>query len=1107
MPSVTKHRALADRWAVAKPAERANAQSYIIELCDALAVEPPRPAGSGYEFEFAIKLTTRDGTEAQGFVDCYKEGHFVLEAKDYEEGRSNDVLLRKAYGQARTYAAHDPSGVAPPYLMVLDVGKTLLVWDRWAGTFGGFAAARRIDLTRLHERAEDAALLADIWTNPSLRDPRTMSQAVTKDIARHLAELAASLEDREFDQERVARFLMRAVFTMFAEDVGLLPDEPFRRLLHDVAIPAPDEFPGAAEELWRAMDEGRRFGFRKLLRFNGHFFKDAEALPLSREDLAILLEASKADWSKVEPTIFGTLLTRALDPVERHRLGAEYTPPEFIERLVRPTIEEPVRERWTAVQAEVLQLRESKKAKDREKAEKRLLEFHEWLRSLKVLDPACGSGNFLYLAMHALKRVELEILQELSDVRGGALELRIQEVDPSQFYGIEVKPWAREIAELTLWIGFHQFWRQHHGNVQPDEPLLRDTGTLECRDAVLSWTEVRHDPDRDRRDATPRIPHTVTGRLVPDPEARIAYIEHLGAAPASWPEADFIIGNPPYLGKGRQRELLGDGYVEAVRAAYPEIPDGADYVMYWWYRMAEAVRSGRTLRGGLITTNSITQSQNREVLALEDQRGARVSWAIADHVWYEGGDGAEVRVAMTVVAKDPPSARLVTVERVERVRGHVPITGERLVPRLNVDLTATADVPTAAGQPLLANAGLSINGFMLGGGGFVLEATEAERILAREAKYHDVIRHYRDGSDLATRPSGHYVIDFGLKSEEEAKEYPLAYEIVRTRVYPDRRNNPRPSYARYWWRFSDPRKSLREALKGMTRYVATTETSKYRVFQFVPGHAAPDHMVVAIASDDAFLLGVLSSSIHVTWALAAGGRMGVRHTPRYNKKLCFDPFPVADPRLDARARVVATAERLSAHRQEAISGDASVTMRTMYEVLAKLRDGRSLTERERRVHDAAACGVLRDFHETLDAAVAEAYGWSWPLSEPEVLERLVALHDQRAIEERGGRVRWLRSDYQAQRFSGNSEREHPGFDLPKVEQRDLIPAPWPRDVVAQITLLRQLVATGPTSVDDALRRFSGAPRAIVARHLETLDILGEVRLVAGDRYAAALAAA
>ncbi len=225
------------------------------------------------------------------------------------------------------------------------------------------------------------------------------------------------------------------------------------------------------------MDHGKRFGYLKILLFNGHFFKDAKALPLDRKDLAVLLEAARKDWSDVEPAIFGTLLTRALDPKERHRLGAEYTPPEFIARLVRPTVEEPIRERWAAVQAEVLQLREGKGPKRKKAAEECLRDFHAWLRELRFLDPACGSGNFLYVTMHTVKRVEVEVLNELANLTGNR-ELRFQEVDPSQFYGIEVSPWAREIAELTLWIGFHQFWRRAHGDVQPEQPILRDTGTL-----------------------------------------------------------------------------------------------------------------------------------------------------------------------------------------------------------------------------------------------------------------------------------------------------------------------------------------------------------------------------------------------------------------------------------------------------------------------------------------------------------------------------------------------------------------------------------------------------------------------------------------------------
>ena len=389
----------------------------------------------------------------------------------------------------------------------------------------------------------------------------------------------------------------------------------------------PDRFARTLEALWQAMDTGGMFGYESLLRFNGHFFQSAEALPLTRDEISLLLEASKADWSEVEPTIFGTLLTRALDPVERHRLGAEYTPRAFIERIVRPTVEEPVRERWTAVQAEVVQLTATGKAKDKTTAEQRVRGFLDWMHGLRVLDPACGSGNFLYVTMHVLKEIEHEAVREL-EVLTGHPELRMQEIGPQNFLGIEVKPWAREIAELTLWIGFHQFWKRHHA-VQPPEPVLQDTGTLELRDAVLAWDGVRHVPERDRPDPRASVVHSVTGKLVPDADARLDYMEHLAAQPAAWPAADFIVGNPPYLGDKRQREAFGDGYVDALRAAYPALPAGIDYVMYWWYLAAEAVCCGRTIRAGLITTNTITQKQNRAVVQAAAERGCHVVWAVS----------------------------------------------------------------------------------------------------------------------------------------------------------------------------------------------------------------------------------------------------------------------------------------------------------------------------------------------------------------------------------------------------------------------------------------------------------------------------------------------
>jgi hypothetical protein len=1102
-------RALRDRWADTKAAERANAQSYLRELCEALGVPSPQPAGSGYEFELPVKLVTRDGTETQGFVDCYKAGHFILEAKDVQGGAS-DVALRRAYGQARQYAAHDPSGMAPPYLLVLDVAKTLLVYHRWGGTYQGFAAGHRIDLATLDQRRADIDLLRDIWTAPAKRDPRQHAQAVTKEIAAKLATLAGALEDRGFEPERVARFLMRVVFSCFAEDIDLLPREAFRQTVQRAGVEGdPVKFQRALETLWHAMDEGEMFGFESLLRFNGHFFKNAEALPLEKADIVLVLEAARADWKDVEPTIFGTLLTRALDPVERHRLGAEYTPRAFIERLVRPTVEEPVRERWTAVQVDVLQLRETGKPKDRAAAEQRLRDFLGWMHGLRVLDPACGSGNFLYVTMHVLKDIEYEVVRELEGLTGRH-ELRMEEIGPANFLGIEIKPWAREIAELTLWIGFHQFWKRHHA-VQPPEPVLMDTGTLELRDAVLAWDAVRHVPEKDRLDPTPRIIHPVTGELVPDPMAMLPYMEHVGARPAPWPEADFIVGNPPYLGSNRQREVFGDGYVTALRGAYPELPDSADYVTYWWRRAADAVASGRAIRAGLITTNSITQAQNREVIAEAATRGARVTWAIADHVWYDGADSAAVRVAMTVISKNPPNARLVRVEAVDRASDGVVVIGEVRVLRLNADLTAHADVAGAARHPLHANKSIAHRGVCLVGEGFVLSAEEAQRLVAQEPTYSDVIRPLRNGKDITARARGVFVIDFGLRSEHEAMRYAVPFDIVRSLVKPAREANNDRGRAANWWRFGRTNEHLRSAIAGLPRYIATSMTSKHRTFRFLASDIVPDQGLVIVASDDPYVLGILSSSIHEAWAFAAGGRMGVGHTPRYNNALCFDPFPFPQASNSQNERIGRLATEIEAHRDAALARDPEVTLARLYDVVAALRAGRPLSASEARTHRSGACGLLRDLHEQLDSAVAAAYGWSWPEPPALVLERLVALHATRSGEEAAGTVKWLRPDYQRARFGMMSDSSDSPISLDLLEPEDSgdaavsTPSPWPPDAIGQITVLRTMAAMAPVSIEEAMQRLVGAKRDIVGRHLETLAMLGEVRDVGSGRYAVAAA--
>ncbi|MEI2719687.1 MAG: DNA methyltransferase [Gemmatimonadales bacterium] len=1104
-------RTLAERWATSTLGERQAFQSWFRDFCDALGVDQPAPHEQGtYCFEQPVKVITADGNLATNFIDCWKAGHFAVEAKATGGGEGpKDVPLRKAFKQLTQYVAAEP-GTIPPYLMVVDVPRELIIWEGWRGGFGGFAAGRRILLDQLPDRPDDIALLQDIWTQPKVRDPRGKAQQVTRDTAGKLAELAAAFEERGHDPERVARFLMRCVFCFFAEDVGLLPKKLFERTLQTARETGDSAHVAETiTALWRVMDAGGMFGADRIQQFNGHFFRALESLPLEPADVQLLIEAAGFEWSGVEPSIFGTLLVRALEPAERHKLGAEYTPREYIERLVEPTVVEPLRERWSAVQARVTQLEADAAvpptahvnarqpnaksiAKLRAEAIQEVQSYHAWLRSLRFLDPACGSGNFLYVTMAAVKRIELEVLRELARLHGGQEGLVLDEVHPRQFHGIEVNWWAREIAELTLWIGYHQFWREAHGGRTPPVPILEDTGTIECRDAILAWDAQVHRPEKDRPDPTPRLVHPVTGELVPDPAAKLPYIEYVGARQAEWPKADFIVGNPPYLGKGRQREAFGDGYVSALRESYPDLPDSIDLVMYWWAKAANAVARGTAVRAGLITTSSITQEQNRVLVARAASSGARVIWAIPDHPWIDEGAGADVRVAMTVMAKAQGRARRLTVD--DRASLISDTTGDIL----NADLSFDADVATAASQVLIANRGIALRGFMPIGDGFLLEPDEAGRLLEAEDTHREIIRPYLNGRDIATRPRGLYIIDFGDRSEASAREYPVLFDILRTRVRPKRLAHADKSRATYWWRFGRTNRALRDATVGQAKVIATLEVAKHRYFVHLDSHIAPDNKVVCIATADLFSLGVLSSLIHVSWSLAAGGRLGVGNDPVYVNTRCFDAFPFPDPSAALRDSIGSLAKKLDGHRKNAIARDERVTMTGMYNVVEKLRSGEALTPKERAIHLVAACGILREMHDALDALVAEAYGWPWPMAKEEILERLVALHDERLAEEQRGVIRWLRPEYQIPRFAPDHVAE---LELPAAEAvEEVAPAAlvaWPATAVEQLAALQALVGRAPLTEAEAAAAFAGADRRLVGRHLETLSMLGEVREVAG----------
>lgn len=834
-------------------AERANKDAFLLDLCDVLDVARPDPATGDperdlYVFERDVVIVHEGGRVTIGRIDLYKHGHFLLEAKQGSEEASKkigtarrgtpawNIAMRDAFGQALGYARTLPA--PPPFLLTCDIGHC---FDLYAA-FDGSANYRpfpdgqssRIYLADLEEHADR---LRAVFAVPHSLDPARNSARVTREIAAHLAELARELEEAGHDSERVATFLMRCLFTLFAEDVGLLPERVFSEALEKYWIPNPPSFPGGVSNLWMAMNEGSQFGFiGKLARFNGGLFADQQALPLTRPQLERLREAAVSNWADVEPAIFGTLLERALDPRERHRLGAHYTPRAYVERLVRPTLEEPLRADWSQVQAEVRRLVDGGKVEEAKKAART---YHRRLTRTRVLDPACGSGNFLYVSLDLFKRLESEVLGLLRDLgeRQDLLEITGATVTPEQFRGIEVKRWAKEIAELVLWIGYLQWQVRTHGSAKAiPEPVLRDYGNIEWRDAVLAYDRRELVGDEkgmpvSRWDGVTTKKSPVTGEDIPDEAARVPAYRYVNPRPADWPAADFIVGNPPFIGTRRMRLVLGDGYVEALAAAAPGVPENADYVMYWWDRAAELVRTGRATQFGFITTNSITQIFNRATVRrhLDAVEPLSMVFAIPDHPWVDSDGSAAVRVAMTVGAAGD------LMGTVQTVLSETPGDAATLVTfappkrgKVSEDLRAGAS--PAAARSLRANSGIAYWGVKFYGDGFILDREEAAR-LAREQAGRTLARPFISGRDLTARPRGLWALDCdGLSEAELAAGYPAEYQWLLDRVKPVRAHNPRAFKRERWWIFGENQPGMRRAVRDLERYIATTETAKHRHF-------------------------------------------------------------------------------------------------------------------------------------------------------------------------------------------------------------------------------------------------------------------------------------
>ena len=1131
------------RWTAREGgAERANFQPFLTGLCAQLGVEPPEPAGhiqhlNRYTFE---RQVSREG-EPTKFIDLYKSGSFILEAKQSrlpggkkavamqqslpglepeQLGKPSirkgwDALMVNAKRQAEDYVFRlETSEPAPPFIIVCDVGHCMELYADFSGTGRAYSYYPdrqnfRIFMDDLRNPALRARL-ATVWTDPLSLNPARENARVTREIADRLAKVGKALE-KKHPAEEVAHFLMRCIFTMFAEDVDLLPKGEFTKLLEE-CIDRPASFAPLLEELWAKMDEAdynKRFysAFKQHLKhFNGNLFKAAQAFAIGKEEIGELLAAAKVDWTRVEPAIFGTLLEHALDDKERSKLGAHYTPRLYVERIVQVTVMEPLRAEWRDVQIKIQEAVDNADNKEEglQKAIGFARDFHAQLCNTKVLDPACGTGNFLYVSLELMKGLEGEILEKLAELGFEAFELERETVDPHQFLGLELNPRAAAIAELVIWIGALQ---QHYRikKEHPPEPILKafkniNSGGRNGFDAVLTWDGYPA-PHFQTRDGKP---------METAPNARRP----------EWPEAEFIVGNPPFIGGKDIRSELGDFYTETLWSVHKHMNDSADFVMYWWDRAAEilARKDTKLKRFGFITTNSISQVFQRRVTErhLNGKHPISLVFAIADHPWTKATkDAAAVRIAMTVAETGTRDGVVMEVTSEAELDTDTPkIDYDRKEGRINSDLTIGVDVGRA--KRLLANEGLSSRGVVLHGSGFILTPQEAAHLgLGKRQGLQNYIRLYRNGRDLMGHPRNVMVIDlFGLSAEKVRQDFPEVYQHVVETVKPDRDLNNRSYRRENWWLFGENVPEARQAWAGLPRYIATVETAKHRVFQFLDAEILPDNMLVAIASKDAAQLAILSSVIHLNWVSVNSASLGMYiGDVRYTKSRCFDPFPFPDASDAHKATLRALGEELDATRKRVLAEHPDLTLTGLYNVLEKLKSREPLTPEDEDVKHRGLVLIIKDLHEQIDRAAFEAYGWPHTLGDEEILARLVALNAERAEEEARGMVRWLRPDYQRPRFGkGLVSEVAVEFDLgDNVIAIDKGLPVFPKDRYEQpLSVKRVLMAASqPMSADAIARAFKGPAKVRVHRVEDILKVLlryGDIVDMGEGKFAARAAA-
>ncbi|MBI5671537.1 MAG: class I SAM-dependent DNA methyltransferase [Chloroflexi bacterium] len=888
--------------------EKGEAQMFLDRLFRALGYDGALEAGG--VFEERVKRQ-RDGKTSVAFADYVIPQRVLIEMKK----RGED--LRQHYNQALDYWI-DLADKRPQYVILCNFDEF------WVYDFN-YQPRDPMDKVRVDDLPERWGPLAFLFPRPETPVFDYDRVAVTRDAAFSLSRVFQSLlrpvGRRSLDRETAQRFILQCMMALFAEDIGLLPRYVFTQIIEDCQQGASSY--DLMTLLFHAMNrpgQERAGRFHGVDYFNGGLFARIDPVELTAEELRLLREAVRQDWAKIHPGIFGTIFEQSMDAAERHQIGGHYTSETDILRIVRPVITRPWRERIAAASS-VADLRA----------------LQEELRHYRVLDPACGSGNFLYVAYREMKALEHEILLRLQE-RSGNGQLEMGFVTARQFYGFDIKPFAVELAKVTLMIARKLAVDEAHS---PENPLPLDNldANIRCADALFE----------------------------------------------PWPEFDACIGNPPYLGAKRLKQEHSAEYVNRVRAAFPDVPGNADYCVYWIRKAHEVMKPGA--RAGLVGTNTIRQNYSRiGGLDYVVDNGGHIFEAFSTFPW--SGE-AKVHVSIACWSKGEPPYKPARLW-VDDARTVLEL------PAISSSLSAKTDVSEAKTLDCNTRPKRVFQGQIPGHEAFVLTPDEARDMIKRDPTSKQVLFPFLIGRDLVAESGGkpsRYVIDLNAYDVIEAQQFKAAFNHIQEHILPIRQakaqkeaernkraqaadpkakvNRHHEMFLRQWWKHSYGRQDMLSVILKLPRFIVCPEVAKRPIFDFVSPYIRPDHRLFAFAFDDDYSFGILQSNAHWLWWLERGATL--KSDPAYTPHSVFDTFPWPQQPTPAQVKAVAEAGRaLHEYRREAMRKNPRLTLRDLYRSLEQPGEN-----------------PLKDLHAALDEAVLAAYGFD---PQGDLLLQLLALN-------------------------------------------------------------------------------------------------------------------